>query len=152
MEELYRQRRRALYRFCDALAHNSATAEDLTQETFLRAFRHWGELESLAPEQQMAWLYRTARNLFIDAVRKYSRETELTEEGAWAMGEEDFSLPAVSELLCRLPERERTLFILRYFEGYDSVELGELFDLPSSTVRARLAAARRRLQKWIKEK
>lgn len=151
MEEFYRARRRELYRFCDALAHNSATAEDLTQEAFLRAFRHWKELEPLASEQKMAWLYRTARNLFIDSVRKYSREAELTEEGAWVMREEDFSLPAVSELLCRLPEKERTIFILRYFEGYDSVELGELFDLPSSTVRARLASARRRLQRWLKE-
>lgn len=151
MEELYRQRWRELYRFCDALAHNSATAEDLTQEAFVRAFRHWSELKELVPEQQMAWLYRTARNLFIDRVRKYARESELTEEGTWAVWEEDFSLSAVSELLYRLPDGERSLFVLHYFEGYTSAELGELFDLPASTVRARLAAARRRLRKWLKE-
>ncbi len=44
------------------------------------------------------------------------------------------------------PELERTVFILRYFEGYNAAEVGELLDLNSSTVRSRLASARRKLK------
>ena len=49
----------------------------------------------------------------------------------------------------RLPEGERALFLLRYFQGYDAAELGRIFGLPPSTVRSRLSAARRRLKRWL---
>ena len=46
---------------------------------------------------------------------------------------------------------ERTVFTLRYFEGYNAKELGDMFDLPSATVRSRLASAKRRLRQWVEE-
>ena len=51
----------------------------------------------------------------------------------------------------RLPEAERALFSLRAFAGYNATELGELFDLSPSTVRCRLASARRKLVSWYQE-
>ena len=43
------------------------------------------------------------------------------------------------------------MFTMRYFEGYNARELGEIFDLPAATVRSRLASAKRRLREWIEE-
>ena len=67
---------------------------------------------------------------------------------ALASFEEDMTRAAVQQLVSRLPESERALFSLRYFAGYNATELGDMFNLPPSTVRARLASARRKLSAW----
>ncbi len=57
--------------------------------------------------------------------------------------QDEFSNYENQELLEKLPKEERVLFVLRYFEGYNSTELGEMFSLPPGTVRARLSSARK---------
>lgn len=151
LEELYGKFYKEILAYCAAMT-KSAAAEDLVQETYLRAMTHWGDLEDLSRGQCRAWLYKTARNLFIDQARKQSRETPAEEEQlALASFQEDLSQAAVAQLIARLPEGERTVFTLRYFEGYNAKELGDMFDLPSATVRSRLASAKRRLREWIEE-
>lgn len=152
IENLYGKFHRDLLTYCTAMTKNRSSAEDLVQETYLRTFTHWEDVEDLSANQCRAWLYKTARNLFIDQVRKQSRETPSMEEQlALASFEEDLSRTAVAQLIGRLPDTEKSLFCLRYFEGYNSKELSELFALPSATIRSRLASARRRLREWIKE-
>lgn len=152
VQDLYTRFYKGLSAYCLAMTKNRASAEDLVQETCLRAFTHWEDVEDLSTGQCRAWLYKTARNLYIDQVRKQFRETPAEEEQlALASFEEDLSQAAVAQLIARLPDGERTLFAMRYFEGYRSRELGELFGLPPATVRSRLASARRRLRQWIEE-
>ena len=152
LEELYGKFYKELLAYCVAMTKDRTAAEDLVQETYMRAMTHWEDLEDLSKGQCRAWLYKTARNLFIDQMRKQSRETPMEEEHLpLAAFEEDLSQAAVAQLIARLPENERTIFTLRYFEGYNAKELGDLFDLPSATVRSRLAAAKRRLWQWIQE-
>lgn len=152
MEELYQETQDALLRYCVSLAHDESAAEDLAQETFLRAWTHLDELEDLAPAQRRAWLRRTARNLWIDNLRKHSRETFPGDEALeMASFEEDFTRGEVWHLLNCLPPEEGPLFRMRYFEGWNAAELGEIFDLPPGTVRSRLSSARKRLQKLLKE-
>lgn len=149
-EELYSDFYDKLLCYCLSLCRDRDTAEDLTQETFLRALQRLETLEDLSPSQCRAWLCKTAKNLYIDQLRRRSREGPDGEEALLTQSvEEDFTLPAVRQLLEALPPEERTLFELRYFQGYDSTELGELFDLPSATVRSRLSSARKRLRQWI---
>lgn len=152
IENLYGKFHKDLLSYCTAMTKNRSSAEDLVQETFLRAFTHWEDVEDLSANQCRAWLYKTARNLFIDQVRKQSRETPLKEEQlALAAFDEDLSQYTVTQLIGRLPDTEKSIFFLRYFEGYNSKELGELFALPSATIRSRLASAKRRLREWIGE-
>lgn len=152
IEELYGRSYKEILTYCAAMTKDSAAAEDLVQETYMRAMTHWEDLEDLSRGQRRSWLYKTARNLFIDQARKRSRETPAEEEQlALASFQEDLSQAAVGQLIARLPEGERALFTMRYFEGYNSKELGELFGLPPATVRSRLASAKRRLRDWIEE-
>ena len=149
IEELYTVFREELLRYCQTMAQDHAAAEDLVQETYMRAMTHLEDLEDLNRGQRRSWLYKTARNLYIDRTRKLSRETPEAEETMpQAAFEEDFGEIAVQQMVGRLPESERALFILRYFQGYNASELGEVFRLPASTVRARLASARRKLLRW----
>lgn len=149
-QNLYTKFYRELLTYCTAMTKSRPSAEDLVQETYLRAFTHWEDVEDLSAGQCRAWLYKTARNLYIDQVRKRARETPAEEETlALASFEEDLSKAAVAQLIARLPDAERSLFSMRYFEGYNSRELGELCNLSAATVRSRLASARRRLREWI---
>lgn len=150
IEELYGSFHQEMLAYCMALTRNRAAAEDLVQETYLRAITHWDDFEDLSRSQSRAWLYKTARNLVIDQARKQAHETPAGEEQLiLAAFEEDLSQAAVAQLIARLPDSERALFTMRYFEGYNARELGEMFDLPSGTVRSRLASAKKRLKEWI---
>lgn len=150
VQDLYTKFYKELRTYCAAMTKNRSSAEDLLQETWLKAFTHWEDVEDMSTGQCRAWLYKTARNLYIDQVRKQSREMPAEEETlALASFEEDLSKAAVAQLIARLPAEEKSLFTMRYFEGYNSRELGELFALPPATVRSRLASAKRRLRDWI---
>lgn len=150
VQELYAGYRRELAAYAVSMTRNRDMAEDLVQETFLRALTHFDDLRALDAGQCRAWLYKTARNLYIDQVRKRAREAPESREALERRSfEEDFSRSAVAQLVGRLPESERAIFILRYFEGYNARELGEIFSLPPATVRSRLASAKGRLRQWI---
>ncbi len=152
VEQLYTEFHSRLLARCTAMCHDSAMAEDLVQETFLRALTHIGDLQDLSSEQRRAWLYKTAQRLYIDYIRKAARETDSDPVDLEITPfQEDFSAPAVGQLVGRLPPEEQAIFILRHFEGYNATELGEIFSLPPATVRSRLAAARRRLRIWLTE-
>lgn len=150
MESIYEKFYEPLLRWCIGMAGNTSTGEDLAQETFLRAWQHLDELGDLSAGQQKSWLYKTAKNLYIDRIRKLTREVCAGDEKLeQSVFEQDFTGIAVSELVNRLPLPERELFILRYFQGYNATELGRMCDLPSSTVRSRLSSARQRLAEWL---
>lgn len=152
IEELYADHYKELLRYCQALTDAWMAAEDLVQETYLRAMAHQEDLRDLNSRQQRSWLYKTARNLFIDRARRQAREVYGADDSAALTPfEEDFSKIAVGQLVSRLPEQERGLFAMRYFEGYNAAELGEMFHLSPSTVRGRLASAKRRIRQWCQE-
>lgn len=150
--ELYSAFYKEMLSYCVGLTRNRSAAEDLVQETYLRAMTHWDDFRRLSRGQSRAWLYKTARNLVIDQARKQSREMPVEEEQlALAVFEEDLSQAVVAQLIARLPETERAIFTMRYFEGYNARELGEIFDLSSATVRSRLASAKKRLKDWLEK-
>jgi len=134
-----------LLHFCISLSHDYAFAEDIVQETYLRALANADILNDLPETKCRAWLYRTAKNIFSDHVRRLSKNSEPVDEPA---GEDDYSRVMVQMMCQHLPENERTLFMLRYMKGYNSTELGEMFGIPPATVRARLASARLKLKKY----
>ena len=149
VEELYTVFYEELLRYCMSMTGERSAAEDVVQDAYIRAMGRLADLEALSRSQRRAWLYKTARNLYIDQLRRRSRETCVEEERlAQASFEEDMTQAAVQQLVNRLPESERALFSLRYFAGYNATELGDMFGLPPSTVRARLASARRKLSAW----
>ncbi len=151
IEELYTTFYDGLARYCAVMAQGDrSTGEDLVQETFLRVLTHADDLDGLSRGQCWKWLKKTARNLYIDRVRRRAREAPLAPEDLERSAfEEDLTEAAVGQLIGRLPEEERTLFLMRHFEGYNASELGEIFSLPPATVRSRLASARRRLKKEL---
>ena len=149
IQDLYERHFEELRRYCLQLSRSGDVAFDLVQETFLKALEREELLLSLSPEQQRAWLYKAARNLFLDGVRRSAllqRKQNLLLDEEEQM-ESGFSRTETELLLLRLPAEDRTLFRLRYLEGYSAVELAEMFDMPAATVRTRLLRARLSLKK-----
>lgn len=149
IQDLYEHHFEELMRYCLQLCRSRETALDLAQETFLKALEREEAMEGFSPEQQRSWLYRAAKNLFLDGVRKtallHRKQHMLLDDEE---GEEDgFARVETELLLLRLPQEDRTLFRLRYLEGYSAVELGEMFHMPPATVRTRLLRARHLLKR-----
>lgn len=143
IENLYKEYYKHLLWYCINLTgNNRAYAEDIVQDTFMRALENAHILNEMAEVQCRSWLYKTAKNIFIDKIRRISKEPKPEAE---IIKEDDLSMLLVRQLCNWLPGEERTLFWMRYMDGYNSSELGKMFDLPSSTVRARLSSARKKM-------
>lgn len=158
-EQIYEEFWDKLEHFCAKLCHDESRAEDLTQEVFLKALQNRSLIDSFTPRQCKAWLFATARNLYCDQVRRSARERELMEKLLPAGEEEQpdetasaaVGLTDLDGLMELLDPLDRALFTLRYEEGYNASELGELFQLPPGTVRTRLMKARAILKKQLLE-
>ncbi len=150
VEKLYQQYYAELVGWCKSMTRSEAVAEDLVQEAFLRALHHAEELDNMEEKQGRAWLYRTVKNLYVDRFR-HERYELVVEELPEEASSTDYDEFENEQLLSNLPEEEKILFVMRYLEGYNSTELGEIFAMPPATVRMRLASARRRLKKEWEE-
>jgi RNA polymerase sigma-70 factor (ECF subfamily) len=150
-EAFYRQNLRLVYATVLARRADREFAEDVAQETFYRAWRHFPRLSKLEPATQRAWLVQTATRVVIDEWRRERRRRE--ERGATVGGtppdgaeESDIALRVdAARALAALDEMDRQIVLLRYFSQVNSNEIGEMLGIAESTVRYRLARARRAL-------
>lgn len=138
----------AVYRLALCRLQNTADAEDVYQDVFLRLLgegsRDWDG------EYLKAWLLRTALNRCVDVQRFRLRRPVLSldevPELARPAGDEAAEL---WEAVSRLPEGERTAVHLHYAEGYQTGEIAAMLHIPAATVRTRLRRARIRLKNLL---
>ncbi|MCI0440150.1 MAG: RNA polymerase sigma factor [Chloroflexi bacterium] len=147
IEDIYDEFEGRLRRYAMSLARDSDAADDLVQETLIRASAHVALLGHLNGYQQRAWLFRALKNLFIDEQRSRKRREALVEQ-LGAQTEFVGEPPALSSpgLLDHVPERDRELLEMRYVEGMTSREISEDLGIPAATVRSRLHLAIKRLR------
>ncbi|MBP3603034.1 MAG: RNA polymerase sigma factor [Lachnospiraceae bacterium] len=146
IEELYEKYHLELVRWCQGMTGSQQTAEELVQEAFLRAMLNEELLGLLAEKQRRSWLYRTLRNLHIDQLRHTSKETIVDEHPESRKESEEMTAIEWEDLLNSLPDMEGVLFTMRYLQGYNSKQIGEIFAIPPGTVRSKLSSARKHLQ------
>lgn len=147
VEHIYQKYFKELTGWCASMTCDKGKAEDIAQEAFLRALDYEALFLGMTEQQCRAWMYRTVKNLYFDRLRHERfeiAEEALPEKMAEASEYEELEQ---KELLEKLPGEERLLFAMRYMEGYNSRELGEIFSMPPATVRMKLASARKKLQK-----
>lgn len=102
-----------IYRYCYFKVRHCQTAEDITQETFLRFFNKQLSLNS---DKELPYLYTIARNLCIEEYRKGSKEKscEINEELSYDPTQEWIDSIAIKNLIYKLPQDEQELLLLRY--------------------------------------
>ena len=150
-EALVRRHRTPLFSFLLRLTGDRGRAEDLCQETLLKAVRASAEWEPRARVQ--TWLYAIARNLAVDEARRQSfRRAEPLEGGAAASAAAedpapdraaDAALlrPKLEAALAALPGEQREVFLLREYAGLKFHEIAEVTGTPENTVKSRMRYA-----------
>ncbi|MEZ5181808.1 MAG: sigma-70 family RNA polymerase sigma factor [Acidimicrobiales bacterium] len=159
----------SLYAAAMRMTRNPADAEDLVQETYLRAYRGFGGFQE--GTNLKAWLYRILTNTYINSYRAKQRrpdETDLGEvedlylyrrlggleaarSGRSAEDElmDAFSEAEVKAAIEDLPENFRMAVLLADVEGFSYKEIAEILDIPIGTVMSRLHRGRKALQKGL---
>ena len=156
-EGVFEQHRARIHRHIRSIVRNRADAEDLTQETFLRAHQR---LESLKePAALGVWLYRIATHVCYAFLRGVSRRPAQTDDGGGQLEERAVAGPGLDqrvenaemsacgqELLDRLPDGYRTVILLLDLLGLTCAEIGELLRCTPGSVKIRLHRARARFR------
>ncbi|HLI53664.1 MAG TPA: sigma-70 family RNA polymerase sigma factor [Acidimicrobiales bacterium] len=159
----------SLYSAALRMTRNPVDAEDLVQETYLKAYRAFGSFEE--GTNLKAWLYRILTNTFINSYRARRRRPEESElddvedlylyrrlggleaASAGRSAEEEvldhFTEAEVKAALEALPESFRLAVLLADVEGFSYKEIAEILDVPIGTVMSRLHRGRRALQKAL---
>lgn len=149
IEELYTAYHDELINWSQTMTDNRELAEELVQEAYLRAMLHQDTLELLQKQQRRSWLYRTVKNLYVDYVRHRSFEDIVADVPENTESPPEFTEFEWIKLLESLPDNEGVLFTLRYIQGYNSKQLGQMFNLPPGTVRSKLSSARNHLKQAL---
>lgn len=136
----------ALFRYAFRLTGSSADAEDLTQETFGKAFTRLSQLREV--DRAKAWLFRILRNLYLHKVRDDKRHRIIPLDAVGDLASRDVQdSPEIEpehlqQALNELEEGFRTPLILFYFEEFSYRDIAEQMELPIGTVMSRLARAK----------
>ena len=137
MEKLVRIYYGKIYQYISFHVESQETAEDLTQETFLKMVKNLPSFVPLASFS--AWLHRIAHNTMVDYLRM-ARETEQLNEDELEAGEGAFARTeadaALQTLLDGLPEIQRECILLRYMNDLKYQEIADVLKLPVSTVKS----------------
>ncbi|TVQ91017.1 MAG: sigma-70 family RNA polymerase sigma factor [Deltaproteobacteria bacterium] len=161
--EKYQER---IYHMVYGMLRNQEDARDITQDAFVKAYDN---LQKFRLESSFyTWIYRIARNLTIDYLRKRKRrpETEFDEqvatrderggideshvqEGPGRTLERKRLYARIMTAMQQLPEDQREVVLLRELEGLSYKEIAEAMEIPEGTVMSRLYYARKKLQKLL---
>jgi len=159
----------SLYGAAMRLTRNPSDAEDLVQETYLRAFRGFGGFTE--GTNLKAWLYRILTNQFINTYRKKQREPQIVEGpddlDEWylydKLGGRSVEASAETEVLDQIPDADvkaaleslpdnfRIPVLLADVEGFSYKEIAEIMETPIGTVMSRLHRGRKALEKALWE-
>lgn len=141
-------------RFAGRLLGNPTEAEDVAQETFLRL---WTQAAQWTPKAQpKTWLYRVARNLCIDRLRKQhptmdNVDQQATHEGPGSLFQRKRTAQQVEGALLALPERQRAALTLVHYEGLAATEACAVLDLSVDALESLLARGRRSLREQLRD-
>lgn len=139
-----------IYRFIVKHTQNKMLAEDIMQDTFTKV---WEKHETISVEKAKSYLFTTAYHQLIDSIKKEKRSTDIDtseykqEEGLSHLFDVQKTL---NEAVNKLPEIQKTVVLLRDYEGYNYNEIAEITALSESQVKVYIFRARQALKNYLK--
>ncbi|PLR65952.1 MULTISPECIES: RNA polymerase sigma factor SigW [Bacillaceae] len=155
-----------IYQLCYRMLGNSHEAEDIAQEAFIRAYVNINSYDM--DKKFSTWLYRIATNLTIDRIRKkkpdYYLDAEVTGTEGLTMYSQvaaDVALPEdqvetmelqemIQKEILKLPDKYRSVIVLKYIDELSLIEISEILNLPIGTVKTRIHRGREALRKQLR--
>ena len=163
---LVQRHSRSVFRLAYRMTGNEFDAEDVVQETFLRAYKQLDNYESRSSFS--TWIYRIASNYALDLIRSRKRHAERRvlsaecEDGSDILDNMKSSAPGQDRVyysaqlrrqldtaLSQLSEQERTAFLLRHFEGKSIDEIGAVLSLGTSATKNSIFRAVRKVREAL---
>jgi RNA polymerase sigma-70 factor (ECF subfamily) len=147
-QELYDTYATDVYRFALWLAGDTFQADDITADTFVRA---WTSNSPIRTETLKAYLFTIARNLYLEQQRKASRQSALDETQPDPLSGPDrvtaarLELHHIRRILLTLPEIDRAAFILRVQHDLPYAEIARILELSLSTSKVKVHRVRKKL-------
>ena len=154
-QDLYQTYFADVYRFSYWLCGNAMDADDLSSETFLRA---WTHRERIHTETFRAYLLAIARNVYLERQRKQKPQDQLTDTYAdqtpnpTHMTENRFDLATINEALQRISEPDRTAFILRVQHELPYDEIARVLGLSLSATKVKVHRIRLKISNMFGDK
>jgi RNA polymerase sigma-70 factor, ECF subfamily len=142
---LYQRYAADVFRFALCLCGNRSDAEDITSETFVRA---WTSIQPIRTETVKGYLFTIARNLYLQGRRKARRHVGLDERitdpqaGPLALAEQKAEIRTVLARLQELPEVDRSAILLRAIEGLRYEEIARALNISTAAVKTKIHRAR----------
>jgi len=162
LDDLYRQYAKPLYFYLYKLCGSKQLAEDLTQETFVRATIHLHLYDGIEPR---AWLFKVARNTYIDEWRKQERRQTILKRffsnkeemiSPYGLPEEELLQQELQQqledLMVFLPENYRSILYLREVEQFSYQEIMATLQVSEEQVKVTIYRARKRLSELAQKK
>jgi RNA polymerase sigma-70 factor (ECF subfamily) len=140
-----------IYRFALKQLRNEMSAKDIVQETFTKV---WIKHEEVSFEKVKSYLFTTAYHAIVDWVRKEERNSDFEKVQHTAFTEFSISFDLqeiLNEALDKLPEIQKTVVLLRDYEGYNYSEIAEITSLNESQVKVYIFRARKSLKEYIRK-
>jgi RNA polymerase sigma-70 factor (ECF subfamily) len=147
-EDLYESYAAEIYRFAFYLAGDGTEAEDVTSETFVRA---WVRRSTIRTETLKAYLFTIARNVYLERRRKRRRQVALEDvyldpaPGPDKVVESKLELSSVQKLLQTLPEIDRSAFIMRVQHELPYAEIARALGLSLTAAKVKVHRVRKKL-------
>ena len=139
-----------IYRFVVKHTRNRMLSEDVVQETFAKV---WEKHETIEASKAKSYLFTTAYHQLVDTLKKEKRTTSFDGEDV----KQDDTLShlfdvqkTLHEAVNRLPEIQKTVILLRDYEGYNYNEIAEITALNESQVKVYIFRARQTLKNYLK--
>ena len=163
--ELYKDK---IFHLAYRMLNNRHEAEDVVQDTFLRVYKNWEKYDD--NHKFSTWLYRIATNLCIDRMRKrkpnFSLDAELGDQegtdgysllpGDERTPESEFLLSETQSIIHQaiegLPAKYKMVMVLRYLQEMSLQEIGDVLNMPVTTVKTRVHRGREFLRKKLEHK
>jgi RNA polymerase sigma factor (sigma-70 family) len=138
-----------IFRFALKHLKNEMSAKDIVQETYTKV---WEKHDQVSFEKVKSYLFTTAYHAIVDWVKKESRSSAAPEENDLYEKEfAPFDLQAIlHEALDRLPEIQKSVVLLRDYEGYSYDEIAEICKLTTAQVKVYIFRARQALKTYLK--
>ena len=134
-------------RFVDKLLMDRDAAKDITQEAYLRLWERRAEVDF---DKVRAWLFTTAYRLSMDYIKdhkRFDRPLEMPEH--WTIQENPDLKKIVNDSLTLLSDTQRSILLLKDYEGYSYAEIGEMLQLNEAQVKVYLFRARKKIKEYI---
>ncbi len=145
-----------IFRYLWRMLHDTPhEPQDMTQETFIRAYQAFGRLKP--DSNHRAWLYKIATNCAYSALRKDRHETRLDDIEFHAANDlspdqqtiQNETLAAAGAIISQLPVKQRAAVVMRHLQGFEYAEIAHALDCSEDSARANVSQAVRRLRREL---